>query len=135
MILVDSSVWIDYFRGTVNPETDQLDTLLGRQPVAIGDLMLVEVLQGFDADRDFRRAKALLDALQVVTLGGRELAVEAAGNFRALRARGITVRKTIDTIIATRCIRDDTPLLYTDRDFDPFVRHLGLRSALAHSAG
>jgi predicted nucleic acid-binding protein len=135
MILVDSSVWIDFFRGTVNPETDQLDALLGRQPVAIGDLMLVEVLQGFDADRDFRRAKALLDALQVVMLGGRELAVEAAGNVRTLRARGITVRKTIDTIIATRCIRDDIPLLYTDRDFDPFVRHLGLRSALTHSAG
>jgi predicted nucleic acid-binding protein len=135
MILVDSSVWIDFFRGTVKPETDQLDTLLGRQPVAIGDLMLAKVLQGFDADRDFRRAKALLDALQVVTLGGRDLAVEAAGNFRTLRARGITVRKTIDTIIATRCIRDDIPLLYTDRDFDPFVRHLGLRSALTHPTG
>lgn len=130
MILVDSSVWIDFFRGTESPEANRLDNLLGVQPVAIGDLMLVEVLQGFDSDHDFRRTKKMMESLQVVDLCGRELAVQAARNYRVLRARGITVRKTIDTIIATRCIANDTALLYSDRDFEPFVQHLGLRSAL-----
>ena len=130
MILVDSSVWIDYFRGKASVQTDLLDRLLGEEPVAIGDLMLVEVLQGFDAERDFQRANKLLGTLLVVQLGGRELAVQAARNFRLLRARGATVRGTIDTIIATRCIADDIALLYSDRDFDPFVQHLGLRPAM-----
>jgi len=130
VILVDSSVWIDYFRGKASVQTDLLDRLLGEEPVAIGDLMLVEVLQGFDAERDFQRANKLLGTLLVVQLGGRELAVQAARNFRLLRARGATVRGTIDTIIATRCIVDDIALLYSDRDFDPFVQHLGLRPAM-----
>ncbi len=128
MILVDSSVWIDYFRGVVTPQTDRLDTLLGQEPVAIGDLMLTEVLQGFTNDRDFETALAMLGALEVIEIGGREVAVQAARNYRALRARGITVRKTIDTLIATRCITDGVALLYSDRDFDPFVEHLGLRN-------
>jgi predicted nucleic acid-binding protein len=129
-VLVDSSVWIDYFRGRANAQTDLLDELLGVDQVAIGDLMLVEVLQGFGRDADFQRARRLLDALETIDLCGRELALEAARNHRRLRAQGVTVRKTIDTIIATRCLVDDLPLLYADRDFDPFVRHLGLRAAL-----
>jgi hypothetical protein len=131
VILVDSSVWIDYFEGLANPQTERLDALLGEEALAIGDLMLTEVLQGFTLDRDFRRALELLDALGTVEIGGRDLAVQAARNFRLLRGRGVTVRKTIDTLIATRCIVDGHALLYSDRDFDPFVEHLGLVSALA----
>ena len=131
MILVDSSVWIDYFRGLPTPQADYLDGLLGVEAVCIGDLILTEVLQGFVQDRDFDRAKALLASLDIVELGGRDVAVQAATYFRRLRRLGITVRKTIDTVIATRCIRDGLTLLYNDRDFDPFVRHLGLRAALS----
>lgn len=130
MILVDSSVWIDYFRGTATPQTDLLDALLGHEPIATGDLILTEVLQGFANDRDFNQAIKLMTSLVIVDLGGQTMAVQAARNFRALRALGITVRKTIDTVIATRCIESGLPLLYSDRDFDPFVAHLGLRSAL-----
>lgn len=130
MILVDSSVWIDFFRGVATPQTDRLDALLGTEPLAVGDLILAEVLQGFRSERDFNQARKLLTALDVVTLGGQGIALQAAKNFRALRAQGVTVRKTIDTVIATRCIEDDLPLLYSDRDFDPFVTHLGLRSAM-----
>jgi hypothetical protein len=131
VILVDSSVWIDYFRGTPGPETDRLDALLGREPVAAGDLILVEVLQGFARERDFNQARKLFASLPIIALGGRDIAIEAAKNFRRLRALGVTPRKTIDTVIATRCIVDGLALLYSDRDFDPFVEHLGLRSALA----
>lgn len=131
MILVDSSVWIDFFRGTISPETDLLDSLLGSEPVAAGDLILTEVLQGFASDRDFNRARKLFASLLIVDLGGTDIAVQAARNFRALREKGITTRKTIDTIIATHCIARGLPLLYSDRDFDPFVEHLGLRSAVA----
>ncbi len=131
MILVDSSVWIDYFRGFSTPQTDYLDGVLGVEAVCIGDLILTEVLQGFVQDRDFDRAKDLLATLDVVELGGRDVAVRAATYFRRLRRLGITVRKTIDTVIATRCIGDGLTLLYSDRDFDPFVRHLGLRAALS----
>ena len=130
MILVDSSVWIDYFRGSPTREADRLDALLGSEILLIGDLILTEVLQGFVADRAFNQARRMLAALDVVEIGGRDVAIRAAHNFRSLRARGITVRKTIDTLIATRCIADKIPLLYSDRDFDPFVAHLGLRSAL-----
>ena len=130
MILVDSSVWIDYFRGVATPQADRLDSLLGSEPIAIGDLILAEVLQGFVSDHDFRRATKLLTSLLVVDLGGREIAIQAAKNFRTLRTLGVTVRKTIDTVIATRCIQSGFALLYSDRDFDPFVEHLGLRSAL-----
>jgi len=130
VILVDSSVWIDYFRGNATAETDKLDSLLGAEPLAIGDLILTEVLQGFDSDKDFNEASMLLTTLVVVELGGRDIAIQAAKNYRALRALGITVRKTIDTVIATRCIEGGFALLYSDRDFDPFVTYLGLRSAL-----
>jgi len=128
LILVDSSVWIDYFKGTGTAQTAILDTLLGREPLAIGDLILTEVLQGFDSERDFNEAKKLLTALTVVELGGEEVAIQAARNFRALRRMGVTVRKTIDTVIATRCIESGYELLHNDRDFDPFVQHLGLSS-------
>ena len=127
MILVDSSVWIDYFRGTPTRRTDKLDSLLGVELVLIGDLILVEVLQGFASDRDFDHARRILSALTVVDLGGRDAAIQAAKNFRTLRKLGITVRKTIDCVIATRCIEDGYWLLHEDRDFDPFVKHLGLR--------
>ena len=130
MILVDSSVWIDYFRGNATAQAEQLDKLLGAEPLAIVDLILVEVLQGFFGDRNFNQAKKLLTALVVVDLGGETIALRAAANFRKLRALGVTVRKTIDTVIATRCIESGLTLLYSDRDFDPFVQHLGLRSAM-----
>lgn len=127
MILVDSSVWIDFFRGTATPQTECLDRVLGQEPVAIGDLMMTEVLQGFSSNRDFNTALRSLSALDLVVIGGPDVMVEAARNFRTLRARGLTVRKTIDTLIATRCIVSDHRLLYSDRDFDPFVDHLGLQ--------
>ena len=130
MILVDSSVWIDYFRGTQTPPTEKLDELLSSEPIAVGDLILTEVLQGFGSERDFNEAKRLLTSLLVVELGGRDIAIQAARNFRILRAQGVTIRKTIDTVIATRCIESGFTLLHSDRDFDPFVQHLGLRSAL-----
>ncbi|GBQ29507.1 PilT protein domain-containing protein [Acetobacter estunensis NRIC 0472] len=126
MILVDSSVWIDFFRGTVTPQVEVLDRLLGEEPVAIGDLMMTEVLQGFASERDFNKARRLLGALDLVEIGGRDVMIEAARYFRDLRARGITIRKTIDTLIATRCIVSGYRLLYSDRYFDPFVTHLGL---------
>jgi predicted nucleic acid-binding protein len=127
VILVDSSVWIDYFRGQPTPETDRLDALLASEPLAIGDLVLAEVLQGFSRERDFNTARQFLSGLHLVEIGGLEIAVQAARNFRTLRALGITVRKTIDTLIATRCIESDLILLHSDRDFDAFAQHLGLR--------
>jgi len=130
VILVDSSVWIDYFRGTTTPQTEKLDTLLGIEPIATGDLILAEVLQGFASDRDFNQARKLMTSLVILDLAGQNIAIQAAMNFRLLRSHGITVRKTIDTVIATYCIESELSLLYSDRDFDPFVEHLGLRSAL-----
>lgn len=130
MILVDSSVWIDYFRGAATPQAERLDSLLGNEPIATGDLILAEVLQGFVNDRDFDQARRLLTSLVIVDLAGQRIAIQAARNFRALRALGVTARKTIDAVIATRCIEGRMALLYSDRDFDPFVEHLGLRSAM-----
>ncbi len=129
MILVDSSVWIDYFRGTSTPTSERLDALLMTEPLYIGDLMLAEVLQGFTTDRDFERGLQLLSGLNLVEIAGEKIAIAAARNYRDLRARGVTVRKTIDCLIATRCLSDGYALLYSDRDFDPFVQHLGLQSA------
>ena len=131
MILVDSSVWIDYFRGIATPQADRLDSLLGREPLLVGDLILAEILQGISADREFDRVRRLLLTMDVINIGGAEVAIDAARHFRHLCALGITVRKTIDTLIATRCIRDGHALLFSDRDFDPFVAHLGLRTAMA----
>jgi predicted nucleic acid-binding protein len=129
VILIDSSVWIDYFRGISTPMSDRLDRLLDTEPLYIGDLILAEVLQGFIAERDFDRALRQLRELALVEIAGEAVAVAAARHYRTLRAQGVTVRKTIDCLIATRCIVDGYALLYSDRDFDPFVQHLGLLSA------
>ena len=126
MILVDSSTWIDYFRGISTTQTAILDSLLDGEPLAIGDLILAEVLQGFTNNSDFNKAKGLLTSLDVVDIGGMDIAIQAARNFRTLRGLGITVRKTIDTLIATRCIEGGYVLLHNDRDFEPFVKHLKL---------
>ena len=135
MILVDSSVWIDYFRGAGTPQTELLDGLLGREALGVGDLILAEVLQGFQSDRDFNQAKRLLTSFELVTIVDREIALQAARNFRLLRVHGVTVRKTIDTLIATRCIRNGLILLHSDRDFEPFALHLGLRVASMRRPG
>ncbi len=127
MILVDSSVWIAYFNGQINWHTDLLDELLGKEPILIGDLILTEVLQGFRNDTDFRKAKEFLKALDFVALGGRSNAVSAAMNYRAMRKKGITVRKTIDVLIGTYCIENDVSLLHDDQDFVPMEEQLGLQ--------
>jgi predicted nucleic acid-binding protein len=129
MILVDSSVWIDFFNGTKNTETDKLNEILGLEEVVIGDLILAEVLQGFKSDRDFKVAKDVLTSLSVHELIGKEFAIKSANNFRKLRKKGITIRKTADVIIATYCIENKIPLLFSDKDFTPFVKYLRLRSA------
>jgi predicted nucleic acid-binding protein len=130
MILVDSSVWIDFLRNRITPEVARLVELIGRQRVVIGDLVLAEVLQGIPAERDFEEALRIFSAFPVVTVSGEAVAIQAARNFRTLRALGITVRKTTDTLIATRCIIDGHALLFSDRDFAPFVEHLGLVDAM-----
>jgi|ERR1043166_3008051 predicted nucleic acid-binding protein len=127
MIVIDSSVWIDYFRGTDSPQAEKLDSLIGKTRLAIGDLIMVEVLQGFANKRLLKEATNLFGTLDFVLLGGRSLALNAAANYRKLRASGYTVRKTIDVIIATRCIMSDYELLHNDRDFLPFEQHLGLK--------
>ena len=130
MILVDSSVWIDFFNGQTTAETDFLDVTIETGSVIVGDIVLMEVLQGLRSDREFERALRLLSLLPQLTIIDQASAVAAARNFRRLRALGVTVRKSIDTLIATRCIVDGLPLLYSDRDFEPFRTHLGLLSAL-----
>lgn len=127
MILVDSSVWIDYLRGRRTGPAEKLDTLLGEAPMVMGDLILTEVLQGCGSEAEFRQVRRMMQAFSVVTLGGPGIAVTAAQNYRRLRALGVTVRKTVDTLIATRCIEDGLELLHDDRDFDAFEAHLGLR--------
>jgi predicted nucleic acid-binding protein len=133
LIFVDSSVWIDYFNGRDSAETDCLDKLLGKELIATGDLVLVEVLQGFKRDRDYSTARELLTSLEVFTLGGQEMAIKSADNFRLLRKRGITVRKTIDVLIATFCIEKNLALLHSDKDFEPFNEYLKLDNAIATS--
>ncbi|PCJ12633.1 MAG: VapC toxin family PIN domain ribonuclease [Gammaproteobacteria bacterium] len=129
MIVVDSSVWIDYFTGTDNKQTDTLDSILGLKPIAIGDLILTEVLQGFRHDKDYKAARALFDNVTIFDMLGTERALKSADNFRALRKNGITVRKIADVIIASFCIDRKLPLLFSDKDFKPFVKHLGLAEA------
>jgi len=124
-------VWIDYFRGVRSSQTDRLHALLGNEPIATGDLVLTEVLQGFGSAQDFKQGKKLLTSLPIIELVGGDIAIQAANNFRTLRSLGITVRKTIDTLIATSCIEKGLALLYSDKDFDPFVEHLGLQSAMS----
>lgn len=129
MILVDSSVWIDYFNGTETLATKKLDGLLGVQPVCSGDLILAEVLQGFRQDTDYQAAKNLLCALPIYSMVGSDISIKSADNFRALRKQGITIRKTIDTLIATYCIETGLTLLHSDKDFQPFQHYLGLQTA------
>ena len=128
--MVDSSVWIDYFNGKESPQVDYLDSILGIKLVVIGDNILTEVLQGFKGDKEYKKAKQLLTALPIYQLSNKVLAIKSADNYRLLRKRGITVRKTIDTIIATYCIEKDIKLLFTDKDFLPFVKYLGLKSII-----
>lgn len=130
MILVDSSVWIDYFGGARSLQVERLDDFLGRKSVAVGDLSLTEILQGIRGERQFEQVRAYLTAFPQIAISTPRSAVAAAQNYRTLRARGITVRKTINTLIATRCILDDLPLLFSDRDFEPYVEHLGLIDAM-----
>ncbi len=134
MTLVDSSVWIDFFRGSLSPQVKFLEKLLEERAALVGDLVMVEVLQGFAHDHQFRFALRRFSYLPTLTIADADIAVAAARNYRSLRAEGVTIRKTIDTLIATRCIIDGIPLLYSDRDFDAFVTHLGLKSALPLAA-
>ena len=128
MILVDSSVWINYFNGLSTWQTDLLDNYLSHFPILIGDLILAEVLQGFKSDKDYETAKELLDALQFRQIGGYDVAIQSAQNYRTLRKAGVTIRKTIDVIIGTFCIMRGVSLLHDDRDFDPMVLHLNLQT-------
>ena len=129
-MIVDSSVWIDYFNGVVNPATDRLDQQLGIGLIGVGDLILTEVLRGFRHDSEYQTAKNLMLRLTVVDMLGQDIAIQAAEHFRYLRKKGITIRKLNDIIIATYCIAYQQPLLFSDRDFLPFCQHLGLKSAL-----
>jgi predicted nucleic acid-binding protein len=133
VILVDSTVWIDYFRSADTPQVALLDSYLGSSLVAVGDLIAAEVLQGVRDEREFKLVKKTLDAFEHVDLVGYELAIRASENYRLLRERGVTIRKTIDTLIATYCIDNRTTLLHADRDFVPFARHLGLRVAYSEA--
>ena len=126
MVLVDSSVWIDFFGDALTPEVEALAAMVGKEQLIIGDLVLTEVLQGIRSDRQFRIVRSALRPLTTVTLVSPTLAVQSAQNYRFLRTQGITVRKTIDCLIATWCIENYIPLLHSDRDFTPFENHLGL---------
>ena len=126
MILVDSSVWINYFNGITTWQTNLLDSYLSNVPIIIGDLILTEVLQGFRSDKDYETAKEFLSALPFRQIGGYNVAIQSAQNYRVLRKAGVTIRKTIDIVIATYCIMEGLTLLHDDRDFDPMVDHFSL---------
>jgi len=127
MIVVDSSVWIDYFNGQLNAATDLLYDLLGNEPILIGDLIYAEVLQGFQKDADYIQAKKLFESLTFGEMLGKDVALRSVDNYRRLRKKGVTIRKTIDMIIGTFCIETNMPLLHQDRDFDPMEKHLRLK--------
>jgi predicted nucleic acid-binding protein len=127
LVIVETSVWVDYFRDVSSPETDWLEREIGAQRIGTLDLILCEVLQGIPRESEFREVKAQMLGLEVYTTGGVQLALEASQHYRTLRSRGITIRKTVDCLIATYCIRHEFALLHKDRDFDPFEQHLGLR--------
>lgn len=126
MLIVDSTVWVDYFNGVENPQTDYLDQIADKTPILIGDLILAEVLQGFRDDADFEKARRVLGKYMQVEMVNPELALQSARNYRLLRRKGITVRKTIDSLIATYCIENEHDLLHKDSDFDGYEKHLGL---------
>ena len=127
MLLVDSTVWIDYFDGRATPQTDYLEEVLSQRLIVVGDIILGEVLQGFQQDQDFEQARRYLARFLQVSMLNPNLAVQSAAFYRQLRRQGITIRKTVDCFIATYCIANDCELLHNDRDFDPFEQHLGLR--------
>ena len=127
MLVVDTSVWVDYFNGVENPQTDFLNTILDKTPILIGDLILAEVLQGFRHDPDFEKVRRILSKFMQESMVNPVLAVQSARNYRFLRQKGVTVRKTIDSLIATFCIENDDELLHNDSDFDGYEEHLGLR--------
>jgi len=129
MLMVDTSVWVDFFNGASTRQTQLLQARLGRDMVVLGDLILTEILQGFKADRPFKQAREALREFPVLALVGEDMALQAAIHYRMLRKKGVTIRKTIDVWIATYCIQENIPLLYSDKDFDPMVRHLGLKNA------
>ena len=128
MIVVDSSVWIDYFRGSDSREIAFLDGVLAREFIVVGDLILAEVLQGFVSERDFQAARQSLARFEFAAMVGRDIALAGARNFRRLRGEGVAVRKTIDVLIATFCIENGHTLLHRDRDFDVIADHLPLRT-------
>jgi len=127
MILVDSSVWINYFNGVINPKTDLLDKLLDEELIAIGDLIYTEVLQGFKKEKDFKRAQKLFDGILFFKMLGKDQSVSTIRNFRFLRSKGITIRKTIDMIIATFCMDNNLQLLHDDKDFNLISENLMLK--------
>ena len=127
MVIVDSSVWIDFLNGVTNPETQWLDFRLDHERVGVTTLILAEVLQGLRDDREAAAVQAEMLKFEIIELHDAALAVEAAGYYRHLRQRGHTVRKTVDLFVAAYCIRDEHTLLHRDRDFDPFEKHLGLQ--------
>lgn len=130
MIIADTSVWIDYFNGKDSIYTDRLDVELDRAEVAIGDIILLEILQGFRNDSEYRKAKKELNTLDQYEMFGHAMVYKCADNYRTLRKSGITIRKTVDIIIATFCIENKFPLLFSDKDFAPFVKDLGLVSTI-----
>jgi len=130
MIIVDTSVWIDYLNGQYTPYTDQLDKELSDGNVALGDLILLEILQGIKSDKDYKRTKEILARLDQYEMLGHGMVTRCADYYRALRKKGMTIRKTADVIIATFCIENKLPLLFTDRDFKPFVEHCGLQEVI-----
>ena len=127
VVIVETGVWVDFFRGARNPLTEWVLRESGERMIGTLDLILCEVLQGIPKDADYERIKQNMLRLAVYNSGGEQIALESAQNYRKLRARGITIRKTIDCIIATYCIHHGFALLHKDRDFDPFEAHLGLQ--------
>ncbi len=127
MVIVDTTVWIDYLGNVNNRQTNWLVRELGRQPLGLTDIVLCEVLQGIRSDAAFAGVRHDLEKFHIFNTGGSELAVAAAQNYRRLRQAGHTVRTTIDCLIATFCLEGGHWLLHRDRDFDPFEKYLGLR--------
>lgn len=134
MIFLDSSVLIDYFNGRNNWQVEKLDEILGKEIAVIGDYILVEVLQGFRRNKDYETAKSVLLSFPCLTMLGEEIAIKSAQNYRELRKKGITIRKTIDVIISTFCKENDLQLLHNDKDFFPFEKYLGLKSVTLKSS-
>lgn len=127
MIIIDTTVWIDYLRGAANPHTEWLDRELDRERLGLTDIILCEILQGIRDDAAFTRVRRSLSRFELFEMGGEVLAIASARNHRFLRSQGYTVRKTIDCLIATFCLIEGHSLLHRDRDFDPFEKVLGLR--------